>query len=96
MSIDISKLKVETIHSSQALGTTTVFFEGPKEMLNDKYPEADSASILMEFRTDKPHSQYPALLISPTKNGSDYDWNDLYIDDFDAVQKLFELISKGE
>ena len=91
LDIDISDLELEERYDSELYKTTTLFFIGPKEILNDKYPEAESTEISVEFITEDPYKLYPEIMISPTKDGEDYDWNYLYIDDPDVVNKLISI-----
>ena len=91
LDIDISDLKLEERYYSELYKTTTLFFIGPKEILNYKYPEAESTEISVEFITEDPYKLYPEIMISPTKDGEDYEWNYLYIDDPDIVNKLISI-----
>lgn len=93
MTIDISKLEFEERVDSEVYGTTTLYFIGPKELLGDEYPEAESAEIRVEFDTNNllDSDFYPTTMISPTKDGLDYDWNDLYIDDAAVVRELINI-----
>ena len=89
--IDFDKFELEDISPNDEFGFTTVYFIGPKEPLSKIYPKCESTEISVEFLTEKPHGCYPCLMISPTKNGTDYNWNDLYIEDYEAVHKLIDI-----
>lgn len=89
--IDFDKFEIEDIAPNEAFGLTTVYFIGPKEPLSKIYPKCESTEISVEFLTEKPHGSYPCLMISPTKNGTDYNWNDLYIEDYEAVHNLIDI-----
>lgn len=89
--LDIAKLEFEERVDNEFLGTTTLYFIGPKDLIGDKYPEAESTEIMVEFRTGNPRGQYPEIMISPTKDGMDYDWNYAYIDDPDVVKRLIRI-----
>lgn len=89
--LDISELVLEERVDSEVFGFTTLYFIGPKELINDKYPEAESTKISVEFDTGDPYGPYLDIMISPTKDGEDYNWNYLYIDDPDVVKKLIEI-----
>lgn len=89
--IDLTKFKLEDVAPSEVFGLTTLYFIGPKEVLKEFYPKCDSTEISVEFLSENPHGAYPCLMISPTKNGEDYDWSDLYIEDFAAVHKLIDI-----
>lgn len=89
--LNISELVLEERVDSEVFGFTTLYFIGPKELINDKYPEAESTEISVEFDTDNPYGPYLDIMISPTKDGEDYDWSYLYIDDSGIVSKLIEI-----
>ena len=57
LNIDISDLELEERYYSELYKTTTLFFIGPKEILNDKYPEAESTEISVEFIIDDPYKR---------------------------------------
>lgn len=88
---DISKLKLKEQWISESLGTTVLFFIAPKEWIVGKYPEANSAEISCEFYTVKTTEGIISLMISPTKNGCSYDWDNLELDD----KTVKELIKFG-
>ena len=88
---DISKLKLKEQWISESLGTTILFFIAPKELVANKYPEADSAEISCEFYTVKTTEGLISLIIYPIKNRCGYDWNDLELDD----KTVKELIKFG-
>ena len=88
---DISKLKLKEQWISKSLGTTILFFIAPKELVANKYPEADSAEISCEFYTVKTIEGLISLIIYPIKNRCRYDWNDLELDD----KPVKELIKFG-
>ena len=56
LDIDISDLELEERYDSELYKTTTLFFICPKEILNDKYPEAESTEISVEFITEDPYN----------------------------------------
>lgn len=95
MELDISKLEFEERVDNEFLGTTTLYFIGPKDLISDKYPEVESTEIMIEFNTNNPHGQYPEIMISPTKDGMDYDWNYAYVDDPDVVKRLIGIGLSG-
>ena len=88
---DISKLKLKEQWISKSLGTTILFFIAPKELVTNKYPEADSSEISCEFYTVKTTEELIALIIYSIKNRCSYDWNDLELDD----KTVKELIKFG-
>lgn len=88
--IDISKFEFEERFES-ALGYTVLYFIAPKELIADRYPEAEHATICIEWSdSDKEMDNY-SVTISPTKDGEDYDWIPLELD----VSDVEQLIAKG-
>lgn len=69
------------------LGRTALYFIGPKEMLEKEYPDAESTEILIEFLTHNRDFTKMIIAISPTKDGSDYDWNDYHLER-EEIEKL--------
>ena len=90
MDIDISKFKFEEQFKS-VLGYTVFYFIAPKELVSDKHPEAEHATVCIEWSdSDKEMDNY-SVTISPTKDGEDYDWTPIELDVHDVEQ----LIAKG-
>ena len=90
MDIDISKFEFEEQFKS-VLGYTVFYFIAPKELVSDKYPEAEHATACIEWSdSDKEMDNY-SVTISPTKDGEDYDWMPFELDSGDVEQ----LIAKG-
>ena len=87
MDIDISKIKFEEAYDHAPFQEYTLQFIAPKDLVKDKYPEAEHSTISLELMTR-------TVMISPTKNGMDYDWSDIELDD-DAINKLITLKRKA-
>lgn len=83
MNIDISKIKFEEKVYDNILHEFTLYFIAPKDLVNDRYPEADHSTISLELMTG-------TTMISPTKNGTDYHWSDIKLDD-DTIDGLIHL-----
>lgn len=95
MGIDISKFEFEEFISTPDGGI--FYFIGPKEFLPNPIIKADSAEIAIRFWNSLPNVY--ATRISPTKDCSDYDQTDIYIDCLDAeeIQSLLSKVpSEGE
>lgn len=75
---DISKIVLEETYKSAIWNSITLYFIAPKEWINDSYPEAESCEIGVEVPIDNMDLTHTLVMISPTKDGYDYDWN--YID----------------
>ena len=83
MDIDISKIKFEEAYDNAPFQEYTLYFIAPKDLVKDKYPEAEHFAISLELTTR-------TAMISPTKNGMDYDWSDVELDN-DTIDKLICL-----
>ena len=83
MDIDISKIKFEEAYDNAPFQEYTLYFIAPKDLVKDKYPEAEHFTISLELTTR-------TAMISPTKNGMDYDWSDIELDN-DTIDKLICL-----
>lgn len=83
MDIDISKIKFEEAYDNAPFDEYTLYFIAPKDLVKDKYPEAEHSTISLELTTR-------TTMISPTKDGMDYDWSDIELDN-DTIDKLIEL-----
>ena len=83
MDIDISKIKFEEAYDNAPFQEYTLYFIAPKDLVKDKYPEAEHSTISLELTTR-------TAMISPTKNGMDYDWSDVELDN-DTIDKLICL-----
>lgn len=83
MDIDISKIKFEEDYDNELFDEHTLYFIAPKDLVKDKYPEAEHSTISLELTTR-------TTMISPTKDGMDYDWSDIEFDN-DIIDRLIEL-----
>lgn len=83
MNIDISKIKFEEAYDNTPFHEFTLYFIAPKDLVKDRYPEADHSTISLELTTE-------TTMISPTKNGVDYDWSDIKFDE-DTIDGLIRL-----
>lgn len=86
----------EEKYDSETYGTRTLYFIAPKEMLNGKYPEAESMEISVEFPINHIEPAYADVMFSPTEydaeNNSytDYDWFDVDLP-YDEIEELIKL-----
>lgn len=90
------EVELEEKYVSEEYETTTLYFIAPKEMLIESYPEAESTEISIEFPTSTPHSKCATVMISPTKDGLDYDWCDKEFTEEDVEKLIAYGIEKGE
>lgn len=81
-------------------GTTVLWFVAPKEMLNGKYPEAESMEIQIECPTEYISASYANVMFSPTKYDEDeesyvdYDWFDVYMSEED-IEELIKIAEES-
>ena len=91
MDIDISKFEFEERFES-ALGYTVLYFIAPKDLVADRYPEAEHATVCIEWSdSDKEMDNY-SVTISPTKDGEDYDWTPFELDADDVEQLIAKVL----
>ena len=96
-----NRIWLEERYDSEEYGTTTLYFVAPKEMLNGKYPEAESMEISVEFPIDNIEAKYATVMFSPTKYDdevggyTDYDWFDVSLP-FEEVEVLIDLAKKSK
>ena len=78
--------------------TTTGYFMIDKSLLEElrpgQYPEAEHGELSVEYPTEHPEANMANVMVSPTKDGSDYDWTDIdlsyeIIEDLISVVELF-------
>lgn len=91
MNIDISKIEFDA-RVEDDLGNNIAYFIAPKELLGDKYPEAEHSTISIKWNEcGKDMSEY-TVMISPTKDGEDYDWMPFDLDVNDSELLLIQTI----
>lgn len=88
----IENIQFDEEYECEAYDTITYYFTAPKEMLNGKYPEAESMEISVEFPVNHCEPQYASIMASPTKDGLDYDWFDMEL----SCNEIEQLIKKAE
>ena len=76
------RFSYEETYVSDVYNTTTGYFTIDKSLLEQlipiEYPEAEHGTISIEYPTDTPEAKLAMVMISPTKDDSDYCWR--YID----------------
>ena len=83
MKLDVSKIKFEEVYDNAPFEEFTLYFIAPIDLVKDKYPEAEHSTISLELTTR-------TTTISPTKDGADYDWYDIELDN-DTIDRLIAL-----
>lgn len=88
--IDIN-FSYDESHVSDAYGTTTGYFMIDKNFLDElrprQYPEAEHGEISVEYPTEHPEASVATVMVSPTKEGGDYDWTDV-----DLPSEIIEVL----
>jgi hypothetical protein len=51
MNIDISKIKFEEACDNELFGEYILYFIAPRDLVKDKYPEAEHSTISLELTT---------------------------------------------
>lgn len=93
-------IKFEESYISEEYGTITLYFIAPKEMLNGKYPEAESMEISVEFPIGNIEARYGIVMFSPTKydeegeSYTDYDWFEVPLP-FEEIEKLIKIAEES-
>ena len=83
MKLDVSKIKFEEVYDNAPFKEFTLYFIAPIDLVKDKYPEAEHSTISLELTTR-------TTMISPTKDGVDYDWYNIELDN-DTIYRLIAL-----
>ena len=89
-------LTFEEAYVSDEHGTITLYFQTDTSILGGKYPEAESATISVEFSLSDPNAEYAYIGYSPCLDGSDYDWNDWPDCPDDFISKLLRIYIQME
>ncbi len=88
------RIQFDERYDNSEFNTTTLYFVAPVDLLEGKYPEAESMEISVEFPTDKPRAECADVMFSPTKGGLDYDW--FHADmSHGEIEELIALASKS-
>lgn len=94
-----SRIWFEERYDSKEYGTTTLYFVAPKEMLNGKYPEAETMEISIECPTEHICAEYATVMWSPSRYDeeaeayTDYDWHDADWS-YEYIEELIALARK--
>lgn len=89
-----SRIKFEERSDSTVRNITNLYFIAPKEMLGNKYPEAESMEICITVPSDSLAANSAFVTCSPTKFDDklqchvDYDWSDIEM----SMEDITELL----
>lgn len=95
-----NKFQFEDRYDSELYETTTFYIIAPKEILGDKYPDAEFATLSIEVPTERMFDYNATVMVSPTKYDEqeegymDYDWCDLELP-LEDIRKLLDIGMKG-
>lgn len=85
----------EESYLGNTYGTTTGYFMIDKNFLEElrpgRYPEAEHGEISVEYPTDCPEANMATVMVSPTKDGSDYDWTVIELS-YEIIEVLINVI----
>ena len=85
----MEQIELEDISVHTVPPETVYYLKAPKILVEENYPEAEWATIMVVI-PGVVHSNWDVMVeISPTKDGSDYDYTLLDLP-FDLVEKLLE------
>ena len=89
------RIQFEELYISEFYETTTGYFTIDKSLLEEllpgKYPEAESGEISIEYPTNRPETSMVTVMISPTKDGNDYDWSDYNLN-YEQINELVVMV----
>lgn len=80
----------EEAYTDVKFNTLTLYFVAPRDLLGEKYKDAESTEICLEMENGNFDVANVSVMFSPTKDGSDYDWFSVTIPD-DIIENLIEL-----
>lgn len=90
-----ARITYDDVHVSDVYETTTVYFMIDKSLLDElrpgQYPDAEHGEISVEFPTSHPTANMSTVMISPTKDGCDYDWTDIELP-YEIIEVLINII----
>ena len=75
--------------------TTTLYFNVPKDLFPEKYPEADYIKLSIEFPSSYPEPNHSTVEFSPVENGDCCDWRDIVLP-YEEIEALIQLAFKNE
>jgi len=79
--------RFEDRYYAEEIRSFTLYFIVPVELVKSQYPEAESATVSIEYPIGHPSADCAVCMISPTRDRSDYDWSDIELAP-DVVQSL--------
>lgn len=94
------RIKFENSYINEEYDTITLYFEAPKEMLDGKYPEAESMEISIECPKEYIDARYASVMFSPTRyveefeSYTDYDWFDVDMS-YEEIEELIKLAEES-
>ena len=89
------RISYEESYVSSTYETTTGYFTIDKSLLEElrpgQYPEAEHGELSVEYPTERPEVNMTTVMVSPTKDGSDYDW--AYVNlSYEIIEDLISVV----
>lgn len=100
----LAQAKFSDSHNSAEYGTRTLYFDAPKELVIDRYPDAEAADISIEFPLNEQEAYAAQVMFGPVKSYPDgsgfetYDWDnvDLPCEDIEMLMDMAkQAMGKG-
>lgn len=94
------RIKFDEKYIDEKNATITFYFIAPKDILGDKYPEAEHAEISVECPVEYLGAREASVMLSPTKYIKeedaylDYDWFDFTLP-YEEVEELIDLAKRS-
>jgi hypothetical protein len=92
--LDISRVKFEERVMRPDLTIDVIYFTIDKDLLHElsltTYPDAEHGTLALDFYGLNTTGLDITCMVSPTKDGSDYDWTIIELSNED-IEKLIEL-----
>ena len=89
------RISYEESYVSSTYETTTGYFTIDKSLLEElrpgQYPEAEHGELSVEYPTERPEVNMTTVMVSPTKDGSDYDWADVNLS-YEIIEDLISVV----
>ena len=90
-----ARISYEESYVSSAYETTTGYFTIDKSLLEElrpgQYPETEHGELSVEYPTERPEVNMTTVMVSPTKDGSDYDWADVNLS-YEIIEDLISVV----
>ena len=90
----VTQFTYEESYVGNTYETTIGYFMIDKNFLEElrpgRYPEAEHGEISVEYSIDSPEANMAMVMVSPTKDGSDYDWTVIELP-YEIIEELIAI-----